>query len=71
MNPSQEALLTKARMSVGRIPPEFHRFLIEGQDSRNAGDYDIDPKLSKEEAAIHIGRARQFLVLGEQQIHSS
>jgi uncharacterized protein (UPF0332 family) len=53
----------------GTVSPEFHRFLIEGQDSRNAGDYDIDPKLSEAEATIQIDRAHRFLALGEQHFH--
>ena len=27
-------------VKTGKVPQEFHRFLIEGEDSRNIGDYD-------------------------------
>ena len=27
---------------TGRVPVEFHRYLIDAQDLRNQGDYDID-----------------------------
>jgi len=50
---------------TGRVPPEFHRYLIEGQDSRNVGDYDIMPGLDKQEAAEQIERAGKFLELAE------
>jgi uncharacterized protein (UPF0332 family) len=53
---------------TGRVPQEFHRYLIGGQDSRNVGDYDIRPGLSKDEAAEQIARAEQFLELAERLI---
>ena len=53
---------------TGRVPQEFHRYLIEGQDSRNVGDYDIRPGLSKDEAAEQITRAEQFLELADRLI---
>ena len=37
-----------------RVPRKFHRYLIEGADSRNAGDYDIGPGLSKAEAELRL-----------------
>ena len=46
---------------TGRLPVEFHRYLIEGADSRNVGDYDTGPGLSGEDAAEQIDRAEQFL----------
>ena len=53
-----------------RVPRKFHRYLIEGADSRNAGDYDIGPGLSKDEAERQINRAEQFLDLAESLIGS-
>ena len=50
---------------TGRVPAEFHRYLIEGQSSRNVGDYDIGPGLSPAEAAEQIAHAAEFLKLGE------
>jgi len=47
----------------GLVPPEFHRYLIEGQDVRNAADYGRGKKLTAEQAAEQIGRAEQFLDL--------
>lgn len=52
-------------VKTGRIPQEFHRYLIEGEDSRNVGDYDIAPGLSKEEALEQLARAESFLQLAK------
>ncbi|GIK36765.1 MAG: UPF0332 protein [Chloroflexota bacterium] len=48
---------------TGRVPPEFHRYLIEGQGSRNVADYDIGPSLTQAQTALQIARAEQFLEL--------
>jgi len=48
-----------------RVSPEFHRYLIEGEASRNVGDYDVSPGLSKDEAVKQIIRAAKFLELAE------
>ena len=48
-----------------RVPPELHRYLIEGEASRNVGDYDVGPGLSKDEAIRQITRAARFLELAE------
>lgn len=48
---------------TNRVPVEFHRFLIEGQDSRNVGDYDIGPGLTAAESGLQIERAARFIEL--------
>jgi len=48
---------------TGIVPVEFHRYLIEGQDKRNVGDYQIGPGLTDGQAAEQIARAEQFLNL--------
>ncbi|MCK9460951.1 MAG: HEPN domain-containing protein [Proteobacteria bacterium] len=55
---------------TNRVPAEYHRYLIEGQDSRNVGDYDIGPGLSAAEAARQIERAEQFVALAERLLAS-
>ena len=55
-------------VKTARVPPEFHRYLIEGADSRNVGDYDIGPGLSKAEAGRQIKRAKQFLDVAMKEI---
>jgi uncharacterized protein (UPF0332 family) len=55
-------------VSTGRVPVEFHRFLIKAQEMRNVGDYgDID-EVSASEATVQIVRAEQFLELAENLI---
>ncbi len=62
------AAFGKQFAKTGRVPQEFHRYLIEGEDSRNVGDYDIRSGLSAEESAVQIGRAEEFIGLGEKLI---
>ena len=50
---------------AGIVPVEFHRYLIEGQDKRNVGDYQIGPGLTDIQAAEQIARAEQFLHLAQ------
>jgi uncharacterized protein (UPF0332 family) len=47
----------------GLVPPEFHKYLLDGEDSRHVGDYDLGPGLSAGEAAEQIHRAQEFLDL--------
>lgn len=51
----------------GRIPSQFHRYLIEAGDSRNVGDYDSGSGLSKEDVELQISRAKEFLVLAKEK----
>lgn len=53
-------------VKTGRVPHPFHRYLIEGQASRNVGDYDLSANLSKAEAAELIRRAQEFVDLAQQ-----
>jgi uncharacterized protein (UPF0332 family) len=50
---------------TGRVPVEFHRYLIDAQDLRNQGDYDIDSAITESQANELIGHAQQFLELAE------
>jgi uncharacterized protein (UPF0332 family) len=50
---------------TGRVPVEFHRYLIDAQDLRNQGDYDIDSAITEDEANQLIAQAEQFLELAE------
>jgi uncharacterized protein (UPF0332 family) len=53
---------------TGRVPQEFHRYLIEGEAARNVGDYDTGPGLSEKDAAEQIRRAEEFVKLAERLI---
>jgi uncharacterized protein len=50
---------------TGIVPVELHRYLIEGQDKRNVGDYQIGPGLTDIQAAEQLARAEQFLHLAQ------
>jgi uncharacterized protein (UPF0332 family) len=56
---------------TGRVPEEFHRYLIEGQESRNVGDYDTGPGLSEDQAAQQIARAGKFIQLAKRLFGSA
>ena len=55
---------------TGRVPKEFHSYLIEGFDSRNIGDYDIKSDVTNEETIQQIIRAQKFVELAEKLIIS-
>jgi uncharacterized protein (UPF0332 family) len=55
---------------TGRVPVEFHRYLIDAQDTRNKADYNVEPNITQEDAAQLIARAEQFLEFAQQQIGS-
>lgn len=50
---------------TGRVPVEFHRFLLEAQELRHAGDYGSRQAVTYEQAREQIARAEQFLELAE------
>jgi len=47
----------------GIVPPEFQRYLTEGQAARNVSDYDIGPEVTADEASEQIARAEGFVEL--------
>lgn len=53
---------------TNRVPAEFHRFLIDAQDLRNAGDYGQFNAVSTEQASQQLIYAEQFLNLAENRI---
>jgi uncharacterized protein (UPF0332 family) len=50
---------------TGRVPAEFHRYLLDGEDRRNSGDYGLGPGLSRADADEQIARAERFIDLVE------
>jgi len=50
------------------VPARFHRYLLDAQDARNLGDYDIAGGLTQAQAAEQIARADEFIQLAEQQL---
>ena len=55
---------------TGRVPTEFHRYLIDAERKRLTGDYDIGPGLSEQEALEQIDRAEKFLDLATASLSS-
>ena len=55
---------------TGRVPAEFHRYLINAQNSRIIGDYHLGSNLDKTETQKQIAHAEQFLELAERLIGS-
>lgn len=51
-----------------RIPPDFHRFLIEAQELRTTGDYGQLNAVTIDQAAEQIDRAEKFLAIAIQMI---
>lgn len=51
-----------------RVSPEFHRFLIEAQELRTAGDYGQLNAVTNDQAIEQIDRAEQFLEMAIQAI---
>ncbi|MGA3028340.1 MAG: HEPN domain-containing protein [Bryobacteraceae bacterium] len=45
---------------------EFHHGIVEAQDARNAGDYQIELILAEEDVQAHLDRADRFIQLAEQ-----
>ena len=52
----------------GRVDPKFHRYLIQGQDSRLIGDYDTSVILTEIHASEQIKRAEAFIELAEESL---
>lgn len=50
----------------GRIPVEFHRYLIAAEQSRIRADYNIEPNLTQADAALIIERAEAFVAFAQQ-----
>jgi len=50
---------------TGKVPIEFHRFLIDAQDLRNTGDYGQLNAISREQANEQIINAEKFIQLAE------
>jgi uncharacterized protein (UPF0332 family) len=53
---------------TGRVPVEYHRYLIENEQRRNVGDYDVQSGLTESDATEQLTRAEEFLNIAEQNI---
>jgi uncharacterized protein (UPF0332 family) len=52
---------------TGLVPAEFHRFLLDAEDERKAGNYRIE-SVTEAQTAEQIDRAAKFLALAEDKI---
>jgi uncharacterized protein (UPF0332 family) len=53
---------------TGLVPKELHRYLTEGQDSRNVADYHAGSTLTRDEAALQIARAEEFVEIARARL---
>ena len=53
---------------TGLVPKELHRYLTEGQDSRNVADYHVGSTLTRDEAALQIARAEEFVEIARARL---
>jgi uncharacterized protein (UPF0332 family) len=53
--------LGKYLVKTNKIPIKYHRYLIDAQDQRNRGDYDVNPDLTREDADKLIFQAEEML----------
>ena len=52
----------------GKVPVEFHRYLIDAQTQRTRADYDPNPDLSQQDAEKLIAQAQAFVDFGNQNL---
>jgi uncharacterized protein (UPF0332 family) len=53
------------------LDPQFHRYFMDAQDTRQIGDYGIDAHVPDIEAAETIERAKEFLNAAEEYLANS
>jgi uncharacterized protein (UPF0332 family) len=56
---------------TGKIPVEFHRYLIDAQAQRTRADYDPQSNLSQVDAEIILNQAQAFLTTAQQNLNLS
>lgn len=47
---------------------EFHHGMVEAQDARNVGDYQIEVILAYDDVRVHLDRADRFIQRAEQDL---
>jgi uncharacterized protein (UPF0332 family) len=56
---------------TGAIDPKYHRYLIDAQDFRNLGDYDIGASVTPDQLDAILDWTREFLAAAEQSLSDS
>ena len=54
--------------ATGELPTEYHRYLMDAQEDRNASDYLTEDRVPAERAQEHITRARMFIASAERML---
>jgi len=54
-----------------KVPPEYHRYLINAQAQRTQADYDLQPDFSLQDAQILVAQAQAFIGLGHQYLSNA
>jgi uncharacterized protein (UPF0332 family) len=62
-----QAAFGKHFAKTGKVPQQFHRYLIQAMSLRHAGDYITEP-VTKEMAEEQIQRAEEFLTFALQSL---
>jgi uncharacterized protein (UPF0332 family) len=52
----------------GKLPAEFHRYLIDAQSQRTRADYDPRPELSQQDAEKLLQQARSFITAASEYL---
>jgi uncharacterized protein (UPF0332 family) len=55
----------------GTTPEEYHRHLMDAQEARNTGDYQVVSHLTEAETVQHITHAEHLLELGERLLQEN
>ncbi len=58
----------KHLVKSNKIPSQYHRYLIDAQDQRNRGDYDINPNLNKDDADKFISQGEEMLQFAQKYL---
>ena len=59
------AAFGKEFAKTGALDPRFHRYLIDGQDLRNAGDYDVGTPVTEAQAKVVMAWADELLAVAK------
>ncbi len=56
---------------TGTIPGEYHRYLMDAQEARNTGDYQVVSHLTEDETGQHITHAEHLLEVAEKLLREN
>jgi uncharacterized protein (UPF0332 family) len=64
------AAFGKEFAKAGLLDPKYHRYLLDAQDSRNAGDYGVGSAVSAAQAQQVLNWASEFIAAAERFLSS-